>query len=293
MFFTMIMNKSIYLRIALIMLSLAFFGCTDETNHSQELNEKMKVALRDAGNRLLLQHKDSTSLVLPIIELEKLKYKISFEKELGIKPSELVVIVNESIEKIHLEQNYTLEVLQCEDEQVAYSYNMTMNEKTTIIPCMGRWLPEACYTFQIRFLQDESTQFTSQKLMYVWLLTVLIGLLFLYRKKRKAIPPSENKEQYVTIGSFKFYSKQNTLIKEAKEIGLSRKECEILEIFVANMNQVVRRDEFIKKVWEDNGVFVGRSLDTYISKLRKKLVEDETIKLTNIHGIGYKLEVFR
>ena len=46
-----------------------------------------------------------------------------------------------------------------------------------------------------------------------------------------------------------------------------------------------------KKVWEDNGVFVGRSLDTYISKLRKKLQDDDRIKITNIHGVGYKFEI--
>lgn len=57
------------------------------------------------------------------------------------------------------------------------------------------------------------------------------------------------------------------------------------------MNTVVKRDELVKRVWEDQGVFVGRSLDTYISKLRKKLQEDDSIKITNIHGIGYKLEV--
>ena len=52
-----------------------------------------------------------------------------------------------------------------------------------------------------------------------------------------------------------------------------------------------RTEDLTKKVWEDNGVFVGRSLDTYISKLRKKLQTDESIKLTNVHGVGYKLEL--
>ena len=54
---------------------------------------------------------------------------------------------------------------------------------------------------------------------------------------------------------------------------------------------IIKREELSKKVWEDHGVFVGRSLDTYISKLRKKLSEDETLKLTNVHGIGYVLVV--
>jgi DNA-binding response OmpR family regulator len=80
-------------------------------------------------------------------------------------------------------------------------------------------------------------------------------------------------------------------MQKAIEIALSKKECELLEIFVANANQVVKREELTKKVWEDNGVIVGRSLDTYISKLRKKLQKDNSIKLTNVHGVGYKLEI--
>ena len=64
-----------------------------------------------------------------------------------------------------------------------------------------------------------------------------------------------------------------------------------MAIFVANPNQIIKRDELTKRVWEDNGVIVGRSLDTYISKLRKKLKDDDTIKLINVHGVGYKLEI--
>ena len=98
-------------------------------------------------------------------------------------------------------------------------------------------------------------------------------------------------EKVTILGSFKFYPEQNKLTKKAIEIPLSKKECELLEIFVANPNQVIKREEITKKVWEDNGVFVGRSLDTYISKLRKKLKEDKSIQLINIHGVGYKLEI--
>jgi DNA-binding response OmpR family regulator len=80
-------------------------------------------------------------------------------------------------------------------------------------------------------------------------------------------------------------------VKEAVVISLSKKECELLTIFIANPNQIIKRDELTKKVWEDKGVFVGRSLDTYISRLRKKLKEDDSITLTNVHGVGYKLEI--
>ena len=55
--------------------------------------------------------------------------------------------------------------------------------------------------------------------------------------------------------------------------------------------EIIKREELSKKVWEDNGVFVGRSLDTYVSKLRKKLKQDSALKIINVHGVGYKLEV--
>ncbi|NJM80401.1 MAG: helix-turn-helix domain-containing protein [Flavobacterium sp.] len=65
----------------------------------------------------------------------------------------------------------------------------------------------------------------------------------------------------------------------------------MLTIFMAQPNQIIKREELTKKVWEDNGVFVGRSLDTYISKLRNKLKADASVRLINIHGVGYKLEI--
>lgn len=103
--------------------------------------------------------------------------------------------------------------------------------------------------------------------------------------------PAQSPTEHSKFGSFQFYPDQNKLIKEAQEITLSKKECEILQIFVANPNQIIKREELTKKVWEDNGVFVGRSLDTYISKLRKKLKGDDSIKLTNVHGVGYRLDL--
>ena len=76
-----------------------------------------------------------------------------------------------------------------------------------------------------------------------------------------------------------------------KEIKLSSKECELLKIFCENKNNIVKRELLIKEVWENNGVVVGRSLDTFISKLRKKLEGDSSVNLINIHGVGYKLEI--
>ncbi len=125
---------------------------------------------------------------------------------------------------------------------------------------------------------------------YIAIFIAFIAVLF-YKWKPNAKTKQTDSNTFVPIGIFHFYRDQNKLIKATEEISLSRKECELLAIFIDSPNQIIKRDELMKKVWEDHGVIVGRSLDTYISKLRKKLSEDDTIKITNVHGVGYKLEI--
>jgi len=57
----------------------------------------------------------------------------------------------------------------------------------------------------------------------------------------------------------------------------------LIKIF--SENQIVKRDLLIKEVWEDNGVFIGRSLDVFISKIRKKFGNDNSMNITNVHGV--------
>lgn len=284
-------NKKIYvlgILAGIIFLILGFSGTKEQKD---EFSETVKIALRDVGNQLLLTNQDSTSLVLPIVALEKSKYRLSFENTLSFDPSDLVSIVKESFQKAGLPDQYRVEVLQCLDKEVPYSYLIRDDVARDIIPCGGRFLPEGCYTIEVRFTETTSSNFSKQTLIYGLLFIVFVLLLLvLYRQKHLHIN-KESDAGYISIGSFQFYPEQHKLIKQAVEVSLSKKECELLEIFVAHPNQIVKRDELIKKVWEDNGVIVGRSLDTYISKLRKKLKDDEAIKLTNIHGIGYKLEI--
>jgi DNA-binding winged helix-turn-helix (wHTH) protein len=264
-------------------------SCSEDKNDA--FSESIKVSLRDVGHQLLLSNQDSTSLVLPIVEIDKYKYKLSFQKQLSFDPSRLVAIVDSSFQKAELPKYYLVEVVQCADKEIAYSYQMKAEIENTIIPCGGRFLPEGCYTIEVRFFNRTASFFKKNTLLYILIFCGLAFLAFSFYKRKKA-PALENiNNEYNTIGSFQFYPNQNKLVKEAIEISLSKKECELLEIFVANPNQIIKRDELEKRVWEDNGVFVGRSLDTYISKLRKKLKDDDSIKLTNVHGIGYKLEV--
>lgn len=144
---------------------------------------------------------------------------------------------------------------------------------------------------EVKFTKVEAKlSSTNIILFFTGFATILVlGFLVFKNKSKKKITTEKGPNE--KLGIFRFYPEQNKLVKEAEEIALSKKECELLALFLANPKQIIKRDELTKRVWEDNGVYVSRSIDTYISKLRKKLKADTSIKLTNLHGVGYKLEI--
>ena len=274
-------------------LCLAFFATLmllAPDKKEEAFSELVKIALRDAGNKLLLTNQDSTSLILPVHKVAASRYQLSFEKALIINPDSLVVIVDKSFQKANLPTDYQIEVKQCKDFEVAYSYQKNNDVEKSIIPCSGRFLPQKCYTIEVHFLEKSST--SNNKIIWVVLLIGSMILAFIFIPKRKKVKErNASNENSISLGKFQFYPEENKLIAETNVINLSNKEVELLTIFVTTPNKIIKREELSKKVWEDHGVFVGRSLDTYISKLRKKLDKDPSVRIINIHGLGYKLEV--
>lgn len=292
MLFAELMNqRKIYFCGCICLALFAVIMLVVPDKKGEAFTELVKIALRDAGNKLLLANHDSTSLVLPVQEVGALKYQLSFEKALAINPDNLVAIIEESFQKASLPTDYQIEVKQCEDLEVAYSFLKYANKEKGIVPCSGRFLPQKCYTIELRFLEKITT--SSSTLIWIVLLigSTILAFAFLFRRKKVNKTAVLTNENIIALGKFQFYPEENKLISGKTEISLSKKEAELLLVFVANLNKVIKREELSKKVWEDHGVFVGRSLDTYISKLRKKMIDDESIKLTNVHGIGYVLEV--
>src|SRR5688572_5538339 len=99
-------------------------------------------------------------------------------------------------------------------------------------------------------------------------------------------------EQFIyTLGSL-ICDFTNQQIKTGIHIQeLTSKEAKLLKLFCLNQNKVINRDIIQKAIWEDEGYFVGRSMDVFISRLRKLLKDDPAVAILNIHGVGYKLEV--
>ena len=111
--------------------------------------------------------------------------------------------------------------------------------------------------------------------------------------KRKLIEDSkvETKEQY-NFSSFTYNSKFRTLkFKEEEEINLSPKESKLLQLLLQNTNDLTSREEALVKIWNDDNYFTSRSMDVYVTKIRKYLKKDPAISIENIHGKGFKLNV--
>lgn len=93
------------------------------------------------------------------------------------------------------------------------------------------------------------------------------------------------------IGSYIFDAEVRTLSRDGKEEKLSPREADLLKLLVENANNVLQRDKALLTIWKDDSYFAGRSMDVYITKLRKYLKDDPNIEISSVHGTGFMLKI--
>lgn len=109
--------------------------------------------------------------------------------------------------------------------------------------------------------------------------------------KRVNIQVDEPEQKIITLGSYRFDTENYKLIHPNFDKTLTKKEAQILVMLCKFKNQVVSRETVMNAVWGSEDYFIGRSLDVFITKLRKYFVEDQKVQISNVHGIGFKLEI--
>ncbi|MBY0244835.1 MAG: response regulator transcription factor [Sphingobacteriaceae bacterium] len=108
--------------------------------------------------------------------------------------------------------------------------------------------------------------------------------------KRSFPQVEEVVETIFKIGAYTFdYPKQQIKYKKEDALKLSTKEAELLRLLCLKKNEVLTREEALLLIWEDDNYFNGRSMDVFLSKLRKILRQDSTVEILSVHGKGYKL----
>lgn len=261
------------------------------SNTKNEIPQKhIEVVLRDIGHRLLLSARDSSSRVLPIKQLSENTYQISFQNNFGFIADSLINIVEREFQKNALAKDYIVNLRSCEQKETVFAFEIN-NQADNLTPCNGRKLDVGCYIIEINLLKPASFNF-----LWLLLLIILLGVVGFYFKnrftKKEEQTPISNTTDYIPLGKYKFYAANYALTTEDKRITLSEKETKALKIFAENINQIVERESLMKAIWEDEGIVViSRNVDVLVSKLRKKLSDDNTIKFINVHGKGYKLVI--
>ena len=107
-------------------------------------------------------------------------------------------------------------------------------------------------------------------------------------KIKNLIDKPKIKQKNIKIGKYLFYYAEKRLIINNRSIKLSQKEADLLSFFNENIGKVINREEALKEIWKNDSYYNINTMDVYISRLRKYLSEDATIKIENIHGTGFK-----
>ena len=281
-------TKIVFIVLLIMVVIVLSAGSLNVLNTGFSESRKMLV-MRNIGHELLVSSGDTTSRVMPVRKLDEQTFLIEFENNFSFLPDSLMGVVYRTLSKSDFPAQYAVHVMSCTDRNIVYGFEMSGRESLT--PCLGRKQPSGCYAVQITFARP----FLPYNQLYVAgvALTglVLIGFVTLgFNKKNKSsvVPDTEN---FLAIGSYKFYPQSGLLRHREETLELSRKETTLLTLFAENPNELLLRDRLLKEVWEDEGVITGRSLDMFVSKLRKKLRHDPAVNLVNVHGKGYRLEI--
>jgi DNA-binding response OmpR family regulator len=114
--------------------------------------------------------------------------------------------------------------------------------------------------------------------------------IFLKRSNAQPVA-STTRSKSMIIGNFEFFPDDLTLSVNETSRTLTLKESELIRYFASNANKILSRNEILENIWGSDDYFLGRSLDVFISRLRKYFKPDPNIKITNLHGIGFRFSV--
>ena len=117
----------------------------------------------------------------------------------------------------------------------------------------------------------------------------LILKIEIFLKRSNKISIVQNK--FYTLGKYQFDSNNFVVFNDSEKINLTQRESDLLKLFIENKNVVLKREEILKSLWGTDDYFLGRSLDVFISRLRKILSTEKTIAIENLHGIGFRFSI--
>ncbi len=279
--------------LGLILLSLVAvicvaFGLAGSDDFDRARRE---ILLRKVGHEVLLQSGDSTSRVLPVKKIAADEYQISFKNALTFQPALMVNTTSRLLANDPNSGDYVVSVLNEGTNNIAYGFAVAKNKKDDIVPCKGRVQPKANYVIDVKFKPSGITAVKAGYVLGGLPLLAFISFIFFRSVKFKSTTQDAQDTDILTLGAVVFDARYRKLTIDGNTVELTGTETRLMLILASSPNCIVERSRLQKEIWEDEGVIVGRSLDMFISKLRKKLEPDPNTNIVVVRGKGYKLEV--
>ncbi|SEI43964.1 Transcriptional regulatory protein, C terminal [Dyadobacter sp. SG02] len=283
--------------VLLATLCTGLSGILMANNDAVRFSENVNLSLRRTVDLLLRANGDSLSQIPPVKQTDANTFSVQMDRMFDY--DKLPEILQRSFDSYHIDRPYSVAVLDCKTGEVTLGYQFFDLTQPGGVPCAGRSREEGCYTLQIRFTPEVPKPQTAGN---TWLLISVggalagLGYIAWTRSRHKKSPETPSQEAAIPLSRIAFGhswldTANQTLHNSETTQTLTFREAKLLGLFVRNINQVLERDAILKSVWEDEGVIVGRSVDVFVSRLRKMLAADPQVKITAIHGVGYKMEV--
>ncbi|BDD09515.1 hypothetical protein FUAX_19470 [Fulvitalea axinellae] len=240
------------------------------------VREQTHLAMRAIGDELLKANNDFRTPVPPIEQIGSATLRLRFNKPIVIDPDTLVTLSVKHFNS-RISSRSIVNVLKADTKEIVYSFEINhLTEKE--IPCLGRKLPKSLYLLESSFYGQTTIRLRSNvpslSLAGTSVLFIFFGLALLIKQKAK--PKGSNQRE---LNGIKLDLNFNRILYKDESIELTDKETQILAILFEKAGELISREYLVQEVWAKQGVVTGRSLDMYISRLRKKLKP-----LPNIQG---------
>ena len=276
------------------------------------LERKANLLLRELGDALLRAEGDSSSYLPPVKMREPGNFVLDLDSYVEY---DSLLAIGAVVLKEHYELEEALISLEdCDSEEALLGFVWTSAGVDVNAACLGRDRRADCYQLSLILPMKDplppppSWWSRNYWWLFLWGLTA-VGLLIYQRSKIPAVSatvgatgvtPVAISEEDLERGrpaevqitpETQFVRPQQLLLIHEQKISLTYREAKLLEYLLDHQNEPLSREQIKAAVWESEGLVVGRSLDVFISRLRKLLVADEGIKIKTLHGLGYRLEV--
>jgi len=275
------------LRITIAYLGLAFgliYIAYHQWSRPDEglITKQNVLAVRSIGDDLLREVGNNRTPVPSVHQIDSITYGLQFKEPYGINPDKLI-----EISMKHLNAELTLHsivsVYDVTSGEMVYGFEINHLDQKNI-PCLGRNLPKQEYRMEVSFYNQSSFRLDANVPAIGLAGASLICLTFLgfsvLSKPKRAASEDIHLDHQL-----------NTMISGETSIQLTEKEMQIFKVLYEKVGQLVPREYLMDEVWVKNGVVTSRSLDMYISRLRKKITVLPNLQIENRHGKGYLLRM--